>query len=216
MKKLLYLIIIIIAISVISFFGIKTYKKMAAANIPIEINGSYFDSPRLISPFSLKKASGLNFDDTDLMNNWTLIFFGYTRCPDICPATLKILDNLYSNLEKDKKINKQDLPEIVFISVDTDRDDFEQLKDFTARFNKNFSGITGEKNQIVTLAKNLGVIYNKLSVGENQENYLFDHSSTIYVINPRGELQAIFTAPHKADELAPQYKKIVNRYKLLS
>ena len=216
MKKILYILLIIITVSLIGFFGVKTYKKMAKANAPIEINGSYFDSPRLISPFSLKRTSGINFDDTDFMNHWTIVFFGYTRCPDICPATLTMLDKVYSSLKKDPKFDNESLPEVVFISVDSNRDDLEQLKDFTNRFNKNFIGITGEQSQIATLAKNLGVVYHKLSVGDDPENFLFDHSSTLYAINPRGELQAIFTAPHKFNEISDQYKKIVKKYKLFS
>lgn len=216
MKKLLYILITIIILSVIGFFGFKAYNKMTLASAPLEINGTYFENPRMITPFSLKKANGMNFDDTSLMNNWSLVFFGYTRCPDICPRTLEMLNQFYSTLNKLPGVQKQDLPEIIFISVDTNRDDYEQLKEFTGRFNKNFLGVSGEQNQIANLAKNLGVVYKQISVGTDNDNYLFDHSSTIYAINPKGELQALFTAPHDPKIIANQFKNMIDRYKLLS
>jgi len=216
MKKLLYILIIIIAVSLISFFGFKAYKKMTLANAPIEINGTYFESPRMITPFSLKKSNGINFDDTSLMSHWSLVFFGYTRCPDICPRTLEMLNQFYSTLKKTPGVDNEDLPEVVFISVDTNRDDFEQLQEFTRRFNKEFVGVSGEQSQIANLARNLGVVYKQISVGKDNENYLFDHSSTIYAINPKGELQALFTAPHTPELIASQLKKMIDRYKLLS
>jgi len=216
MKKLLYILIIVIALSLISFFGFKTYKKMALANEPIEISGTYLEKPRMITPFSLKKANGMNFDDTSLMDHWSLVFFGYTRCPDICPRALEMLNKFYSTFKKIPEVNKDDLPEVVFISVDTNRDDLEQLQEFTNRFNKGFIGVSGEQNQIANLARNLGVVYKQISVGEDNENYLFDHSSTIYVINPKGELQALFTAPHNPEVISSQLKQIIDRHKLLS
>lgn len=215
MKKLLFILISLIVLAVLIFFGVRTYNKMSLANKPIEISGTYLENPRLITPFSLKRSNGMNFDDTSFMDHWSLVFFGYTRCPDICPRTLSMLDKMYTDLQTKQNISKEELPEIVFISVDTERDDYEQLKDFTSRFNKDFIGVSGTNNQIANLGKNLGVVFQKISVGKNNENYLFDHSSTIYVINPKGELQAFFTAPHNPKTMAEQLKKMMDRYKLL-
>ena len=145
--------------------------------------------PRRIQSFQLQ---GINqpFTEHSLLQKWSLVFFGYTSCPDICPVTLNELDRFFWLL--DKKIQQK--IQIVFVSVDPYRDQPEVLSKFVRYFNSEIIGVSGENQQLAQLARNLSVPFIPAKISET-EFYPVDHGSQIVLINPEGMYHGFFRPP---------------------
>jgi protein SCO1 len=144
--------------------------------------------PMVLEPFAFEKAGEVAFSNDSLKGKWTLFFVGYTFCPDVCPTTLADLDRVYSSLVNDKSTTTQ----VVFVSVDPNRDKAEQLADYVHYFNKNFIGVTSTHKKLWPFVTKLGLIYSIVEKGDTEDFYLVDHSASIVLINPKGEFHATF------------------------
>jgi protein SCO1/2 len=204
MRKFLALLLIPILIAV--FFLFKPEQKTAAP----EIHGIYLSKPQYLMPFALTQTDGKPFTDQNLQGQWSLVFFGFTYCPDICPTTLAMLNAVMHELEEQHpELTK---PQVVFVSVDPERDNLAQLDKYTHYFNPNFIGITGEASQLQSFSRQLGVVFDKVFTDpKHPDQYLMEHSTSIALINPQGGIQAIFTSPHQVDALT---QDIVTVYEL--
>ncbi len=131
---------------------------------------------------------------------WTLAFFGYTYCPDICPAALANMAQTMTVVRE--KTSELADTQILFVSVDPKRDTPERLKEYVEYFDPAFVGTTGDKADIDEITRSLGAIYAIVGDAENETNYLVDHSSQIVLIDPQGELRAIMTPPHLPEKMA--------------
>ena len=116
----------------------------------------YFSSPVKISRFQLTDYNQQRYDNQRLVGHWSVLFFGYTHCPDICPTVMLDMANVYEEYKK-----RQDARElqVVFVSVDPNRDTLKLLKDYVSYFNPNFLGVTGERQQIDALTGSVGAMY---------------------------------------------------------
>jgi protein SCO1 len=179
---------------------------------PVELkSGTLFPVPREIHPFNLISApGGQSFTNKNLKGHWSMLFFGFTHCAMLCPTTLKSLNQSYQQLQA---ANVTELPQIVFISIDPERDTLKDINDYVKMFNKNFIGVTGTKQQLDKLTKELSILHMKITTDNSKENnYQIDHSGTVLLINPQGQLQALFTPPIDAKTLADDYQKIMKAY----
>ena len=155
-----------------------------------QIQGSVLSTPRQIVVPELTKHDGNAFTDQDLNGRWTLMFFGYTHCPDICPMTMNVLAEA-------KKMVAGDFPQVVLVSVDPQRDSVELLDGYVRYFDPAFIGVTGEEKMIQALTLQTSVVYAKMPGSSgNEDDYLVDHSSAVLLINPEGKLVAFLNAPH--------------------
>lgn len=145
-----------------------------------------------IQPFSLYDQNAKTISSDALKGQWSLMFFGYTYCPDVCPTTLGELNRVAS------KVTANDL-QVVLLSVDPERDNPKQLKAYIEYFNPKFQAWSGEVDQLNALGRQLHIFFQKNGEGEG---YLMDHSSQVVLINPKGEYQGFFTAPLNPDEMA--------------
>jgi protein SCO1/2 len=163
------------------------------------------NDPRELPSFSLTNHLNKPFNNQDLIGSWSMIFFGFTNCPDVCPLTLNILDQVSNEL------NDFDyMPRSIFISVDPNRDQPDSLKKYVEHFNQDMIGLTGNKNQIDNLTQSVGAIY---AIGDNSnDNYLVDHSAHIFVTAPDGNMVALFSTPHDAKVIANDFKIISELY----
>ena len=143
-----------------------------------------------LTDFSFDLAGSENFTNADLKGKWTLFFIGYTFCPDICPTTLSHLDHVYPKLTGKPYRNIQ----VVFVSVDPNRDKAEKLAEYVHYFNSEFIGVTSTHKQLWPFVQNLGLIYSIVDEGIDEPYYLVDHSASIVLINPKGEHHASFQA----------------------
>ena len=148
------------------------------------------------------------FTKASLEGHWSLLYFGYTHCPDVCPTTLANLNKMMLRLA--------DLPaaeqlRIYFISVDPKRDTPELLKQYAHYFNPAFIGVTGAVDNLHALTDPLGVAFS-YDPPNQSGNYSVDHSAVVFLIDPRGEETAIYTPPMIPERMAADYRAIVNYY----
>ncbi len=170
----------------------------------IGTSATVLSEPLNLPEFTLKDQASNVFTRDNFKNNWSLLFFGYTHCPDICPMTLSLLDNTYKILQQS---GAETLPQVIFVSVDPDRDNNESLADYVTYFNSEFLGVSGEKEQLQALAKPLGIFFGAEEADET-DNYQVNHSVSILLIDPKARLRAIISPPHNAKDLAASYTKI--------
>ena len=136
-----------------------------------------------------KSTDNDNFGNDNLKGAYTLIFFGYTNCPDYCPDTLVKVRKLFKNLE-DRNINKN--INLLFISVDT-KDKASKIKKYVEYFDKDFIGIETNSENLELLAKRVGVYYKKISNDGSIDFY--DHTGAIFITDKKSKLIGIYTPP---------------------
>lgn len=153
--------------------------------------------------FRLVDHEGEPFTHARLEGRWTFLFFGYTYCPDICPMTLALMTAVHDRLTE--RPDASALPQIVFVTVDPERDTVTQMRDYVGYFNPAFIGVTGETNEIAILTGALRVPHRKVPNPESPGDYLVDHGSAIYLVDPSARLHAVMPAPHEVDAIAAAY-----------
>jgi protein SCO1/2 len=146
---------------------------------------------------SLVDHNGDEFNKESLTDQWSLIFFGFTHCPDICPATLQQLALARSRL---LGAGASTFPNIVLISVDPERDTPAVMASYIGHFGDGLTGVTGSLTELRKLTSAIGIFFEK-SVAENGDdgNYSVDHAAVVIVINENAEFHALFSAPHNVD-----------------
>jgi protein SCO1/2 len=145
-------------------------------------------SSRIGGPFALVDVDGRPVTDRDLLGKPTLVYFGFTYCPEVCPTTLAAMTQWMKALGPDaNKLNA------VFISIDPERDTPKQLKQYLAAFDPRIRGLTGTPEQVARAAHQYLVFYQKVDLGGG--NYTMDHSTTVYLMDRQG---------HMADVIAYQ------------
>jgi len=153
-------------------------------------NGLFlFDTPRALGGFSLIDHNNEPFTYTALLGQWTLVFFGFTHCPDICPTTMAELAELKAQLADTEAREVR----IAMVSVDPARDTPERLAEYVPYFHQDFLGVTGEFADILSLARRLNAPFRKVS--EPGGVYQVEHSANVMLINPRGDYHGFFRAP---------------------
>lgn len=180
-------------------------KKIDVANF----HGTYLENPRTVNQFSLTGTDQKAFDNASLQGKWTVLFFGFTNCGYICPTTLAELGKMYRILE-DKGV--KDLPHVVMISIDPERDNQEKLGSYVSSFHPDFYGARGDEVSIKAMTREMGIAYAKIMEKDTSDpkNYDMQHSGALMLFNPQGELNAFFTTPHRADLLAKDYMQLVS------
>ena len=177
-------IILISAVVMIAVVGLGVSQFLQSKNDALVLT----EPPTPLPEFSFHKAGKVAFTNESLKGKWSLLFIGYTYCPDVCPTTLADLNYVYPSLTNDQDTTTQ----VVFISVDPNRDKAEQLADYVNYFNENFIGVTSTHEQLWPFVTELGLIYSVVEEGETNEYYLVDHSASIVLINPEGQFHATF------------------------
>ncbi|HLW23178.1 MAG TPA: SCO family protein [Steroidobacteraceae bacterium] len=168
--------------------------------------GTYLSSPRSLPNFSLIDQHGAPFAPRNLEGHWSILFFGYTNCPDFCPTTLALLSSLDKRLRAERAPVR---PEVIFLSVDARRDTPAQLERYVPYFDPDFLGVTAkDQATIEDLARHLGVAV-ILEPPRADGSYSVDHSGSLFVLDPRGRIQAILTGPFTVASLETDLERIV-------
>lgn len=149
-------------------------------------------------PFALINHDGATISDRDLRGRPFLVFFGFTHCPDICPATLMEVSQALEALGPDARISA------LFVSVDPERDTPAVMKDYVSNFDKRIIGVTGPRTSINALAKSYRVYQRKVP-GENGE-YTMDHSTVVYVMDKRGQFATSLNLQRPAKDVAAELR----------
>lgn len=174
----------------------------AAAPHFVEVGPNAYRLPRPdpLARFALQRHDGQPFDNAALQGRWTFMIFGYTFCPDFCPAMLATFVELQALLERQPV-------QFVMVSVDPERDTPALLAAYVPKFHPSFIGATGDPAVIRALADSVGAMYARVP-GSSERHYLIDHSTAVLLVGPQGGLQGIFAAPHVAAEMARGFAAI--------
>jgi len=201
---------VLILAAIIFYFG--AFHHHHDASQPVKIEGIYLDKPQVINDFQLTTHQGKLFNKESLKGHWTMMFFGFTNCPMVCPTTMASLNKMYQLLQPTLSVDK--MPQIVFVSVDPDRDTQERISDYMNSFNANFIGVRAEMPETIALEKQFHIAAAKMQTDDQGENhYTINHSSEILLINPEAKIQAYLSFPHKPEQMVKDYQSILATYK---
>ena len=153
-------------------------------------------------PFRLVDQNGKTVTDADLKGKWSLVYFGYTHCPDACPTALNDIAIALDELGPQRSAVRP-----VFVTVDPERDTPAVLKSYVTSFDAPILALTGTPEEIAQAAKGYRVYYAKHP--EAGGDYSMDHSSVIYVMDPQGRFTASFTQENSPEEIAARLKKLL-------
>jgi protein SCO1/2 len=150
--------------------------------------------------FQLVDHNGKSITDRDLKGHPTLIFFGFTHCPDICPTTLFEVSEIMRELGKDA-----DRVKALFVTVDPERDTPEKLKDYLSSFDPHLTGVTGDMASIAAMGKAYRVYFKKVPLDGG--GYTMDHTALVYLMDKEGRFVAPFNMMRRPDEAAADLRR---------
>ena len=165
--------------------------------------GTLLDPPRAVAPFSLAATTGAALDRDALAGDWSLVFFGFTRCPDICPNTLQLLSSARERVAAAGVAP----PRIVLVTVDPEHDDVARLTEYVAYFGDGVVGATGSAEAIAGIAQDLGIVYRRVPLPDG--DYTMDHSAAVLLLDPQAALRAVFSPPLRAGALADDLVNLI-------
>jgi len=178
-------------------------------NQPVDLSkltSTVFSTPRDIKAFEVSDHHGDSFNQESLRGQWSFMFFGYTNCPDVCPNTLTTMNLIATALDTQKD---KPAPRFMMMSVDPERDTVEQLSKYIPYFNKKFIGLTAKDAAAVdVLTKQFGIAYLVKKTNAEDKDYAVDHTGAILLINPQGQLHALFSAPHDVKTMTNEFNLI--------
>lgn len=168
--------------------------------------GNKFDKPDRAEMFQLTDHHGAPFDLKSLRGKLVLLTFGFTHCPDICPTILTSLADAIQELTPEEQARVQ----VVFVTLDPERDTAAVLKDYVPFFNDRFIGITGTPEEIAVVAKKYHVFFKKAPLDNG--SYNVDHSTHLYLIDPAGNFAVLYDSKEitQANRLAGDIRAILN------
>jgi protein SCO1/2 len=169
-------------------------------------HGAYLlPKPDGIAAFDLVRHDETKFDNAALKGHWTFLIFGYTSCPDFCPTTLLAFQALHERLAASPD-GVRDV-QFAMVSVDPERDTAQLLAAYVTQFNPAFVGVTGSSAQVALLADSVGADYHK-HPPTTGGHYVVDHSTSVLLVNPEGQVRGVFAPPHEAKDLFDGFLKI--------
>jgi protein SCO1 len=170
---------------------------------PALVAGTLLTPPRPLPPVDLIDHEGEPFGAERLRGRWSLLFFGFTNCPDVCPVTMHVLVQVEQALADLPPALR---PQVVLVSVDPERDTPAQLAAYVKGFSPSFTGVTASQEVVDELARQTGVLV-AITRGEGAD-YRVDHSASLFLIDPNGAMRALFSPPHTAKLIADDYRRL--------
>jgi len=214
-KVLTLLVVAIIAGAAGVLFALQTQPDKSASLDAVQAQlGNTIVLPadfKQIPEFALLDKEGASVDSSFLEGQWSMLFFGFTHCPDVCPTTLSTAAKAVKQIKAQTADDSIPVPKVVFVSVDPKRDTPESLKNYVEFFNADFNALTGTVNQMFELVTPLNGIVNYTVDENNPDEYTVDHTASIMLVDPELRLRAKFNAPHKAEEIANDYQTILSQ-----
>lgn len=175
---------------------------------PISASGQFltYPEPKVVTPVILQGGNGEAFPVEQLKGRWSLVFFGFTHCPDACPmalATLKAVSNKWSDLPLERQ------PQVLFVSVDPERDTPEMLQRYVHFFSPDFLTATADHSIMLPWTRSLGVVYEQVANAGEDSDYSVDHSTSILVFNPELEMVGMLRPPHTPAQILEDLQPIL-------
>ncbi len=191
------------------FFGIMlAVMALLTACGNYEYKGTVYDPPQAIPDFTLRSAQTEEpFHLSDLRGDITLIYFGYTFCPDVCPTTVLDVKNALGLMESGR-----DRVHFVFISVDPDRDTPDKLRTYLSAFDPNFIGLSDTFSKVESVMKPFGASAQKETGSETAAGYLMSHTARVFLIDPDGNLRLSYAFMFAPEDLAADLTHLLAEY----
>ena len=201
--------VIFILLILFSITGLFTYFQSLPSLLekkPSLITGKILVRPMEIDNFELIDQNNEVFNKKSLEGGWTVLFFGYTNCPDVCPTTIYKLAEIKNGI-------KEDLPSAnfntVLVTLDPDRDSTERLDEYIGYFDETMLGVTGTYENIQSFTSSLSVFYQRIN---KEEGYDFNHTASIFVFDKDGSLFATMSPANTVGELESDFFTILNNF----
>ncbi|MBT5573298.1 MAG: SCO family protein [Nitrosomonadales bacterium] len=188
MKKFLYLILLSLLLC------------SCSDDEKINFHGSDITKAKINGNFNLIDQNGIERELSDFNGDVVAIFFGFTNCPDVCPTTLIELKEIYKKIDSGKF-------QVLFVTLDPERDSKEVLKEYLSSFDKAFIGLTGSSENIVKMAQQYKVYREKVGEGER---YTIDHGSAIYLIDQLGAVRLRYPYGFKIEGIIEDIRKLID------
>lgn len=204
------LLIAIFIVTVLGLFINKLTTPRTLSDDELLVNGLFlFDEPKQISDFEFLSSDKKIFSKSDLMGRWTLMYFGFTKCPDECPTTMYQLSKLIKVL-RDKEY-KLDDKQWILVSIDPERDTPEMIDNYAKGFDKDFIGVSNNRPMLLSLATQLSV-NNVMPSSSNHmdHSHLDNHVNNIILLDPNGDFAGIFRPPFDISRLSLTYQSVTN------
>ena len=182
-----------------------TGQRSAERAPPATQSATVIQAPRPLQPFTLTDHNGKPFTESMLRDRWTLLSFGYTHCPDVCPTGLATLARFDDRL---KQSGVGTPYQVVFVSIDPQRDTPDRLAQYVPYFHPDFIGATGNAQELESLARQLGILYVKVESEDSAMGYLMDHTASFVLTDPQGRFRAVFGVPHDDRIMAEDFQLI--------
>lgn len=201
--------VIFILLILFSITGLFTYFQSLPSLLekkPSLITGKILVRPMEIDNFELIDQNNEAFNKKSLEGGWTVLFFGYTNCPDVCPTTIYKLAEIKNGI-------KEDLPSAnfntVLVTLDPDRDSSERLDEYIGYFDETMLGVTGTYENIQSFTSSLSVFYQRIN---KEEGYDFNHTASIFVFDKDGSLFATMSPANTVEEIESDFFTILNNF----
>lgn len=174
------------------------------AKAPDLVKGIMLPNTKPLVDVDFTDHNGQSFGLDGFKGKWSVLFFGFTNCPDVCPTTMQTMKQVKQKVADAGLWSKFQL---IMVSVDPERDTTERLKQYIPYFDPEFIGVSAGVEQTAAFAKNLGILFFKSDATENG-NYDVEHGAALILVNPNGQYSGVFSGPHKADEISHDLIKI--------
>lgn len=169
------------------------------------IAGTAIDPPQDLTDFTMPANSGEDLSLSDLQGDYILTYFGYTRCPDVCPATLLKYRRIKQALGDDA-----DNVTFMFISVDGQRDQPEDLNRYLQRYDPEFIGLSGTDEVLQPIQNEYGLFYERRENTGSDAGYLVDHTASSFLIDPEGRLIRVYSFTEDAAAITEDLQSLIN------
>jgi len=156
------------------------------------------DDFKQVPAFSLLQGENEPLTEATLKDKWSVLFFGFTNCPDVCPITLNEMDGVVAQLAGENLT----VPQVLFITVDPVRDPVEKMAEYVAYFNEDFIGGSGDLTDITALTTKLGIVASYTANEDGSGDYTVDHTASMLLIDPTLRVRAKLNPPHTIDTLS--------------
>ena len=177
----------------------------ACAEAPPSFKGTEIDPPLPASDFTLTDQNGRPFRLSERQSDLTLLFFGYAGCPDVCPTTLAVWNQVYESLG-----DEAGRVRFILVTVDPERDTPERMKQYLAVFNPDFIGLTGTPDELETIYETYGIYREKDTESETAAGYLVSHTGSAYVLDARLQRILLHRFGTPAEDIVHDLRQLLN------
>lgn len=199
-------ILLILALSLAALAGgLLAYFQSQADATPPETEAALLDTPRSLPHLELTDHHGEPWTPERFEGDWSMVFFGFTHCPDICPETMIQMNQVDRMLRENGQVEP---PSVLFVTVDPVRDTPEHLAEYVPYFNEDFLGLTGDREDIADLTEAMGIPFMPPEE-EGADDYLVDHGAALTLVGPDGNIRAYFNTPHDPGTITKDLEKMI-------